>query len=92
MKAEHDYWGDSRNRYIQYLEEKRERDALSVITNAERRGEARGIAKGEARGIKKGIAEGKFDMARNLLKAGVSPEVIAGSSGLSINEILALRD
>jgi hypothetical protein len=38
MKAEHDYWGNSQNRYIQYLEEKHERDALSVITNAERRG------------------------------------------------------
>ncbi|GHV52354.1 hypothetical protein FACS1894216_08320 [Synergistales bacterium] len=36
--------------------------------------------------------KGQSDMARNLLKAGVSPDIIASSSGLSINEILALRD
>ncbi|GHV30753.1 hypothetical protein FACS1894167_12090 [Synergistales bacterium] len=59
MKAENDYWGNSRNRYIQYLEEKHERDALSVITSAERRGEAKGLAKGLAKGEAKGLAKGE---------------------------------
>ncbi|GHV55787.1 hypothetical protein FACS1894216_18890 [Synergistales bacterium] len=80
MKAENDYWGNSRNRYIQYLEEKHERDALSVITSAERRGEA------------KGKAEGKAEIAKNLLGLGVDYETIAKATGLSVAEIESLRD
>ncbi|GHV30760.1 hypothetical protein FACS1894167_12110 [Synergistales bacterium] len=84
MKAENDYWGNSRNRYIQYLEEKHERDALSVITSAERRGEAKGEAKG--------LAKGKAEIAKNLLSLGVDYETIAKATGLSVAEIESLRD
>jgi hypothetical protein len=30
-KAEHEYWGDSRNRFLQMIEEKHERDDLSAL-------------------------------------------------------------
>jgi predicted transposase/invertase (TIGR01784 family) len=38
----------------------------------------------------RGEARGKIEVARNLLKAGVSPEVISSSTGLSIEEIRKL--
>ncbi|GHV30747.1 hypothetical protein FACS1894167_12070 [Synergistales bacterium] len=77
-------WGNSRNRYIQYLEEKHERDTLSVITSAERRGEAKGLAKG--------LAKGKAEIAKNLLSLGVDYETIIKATGLSVTEIESLRD
>jgi predicted transposase/invertase (TIGR01784 family) len=43
-----------------------------------------------ARGEEKGKQEGKIEMAKNLLANGVSPEIIAKSSGLSVDDIHAL--
>jgi hypothetical protein len=34
LKVEKDYWGDSRNRFIQMMEEKRERDAVTDLAFA----------------------------------------------------------
>lgn len=41
-------------------------------------------------GFEKGIQEGKADMAKKLLDSGVSPDIIAASSGLSLNDIQSL--
>ena len=62
----------------------------------EARGEARGRAEGEARGEARGRAEGeargRADTARNLLRMGLAPSQIAEATGLSLDEIEALRD
>jgi len=63
------------------------------------KGEARGIAKGEARGEARGLAKGEaiglekkaLVIARNLLKAGISTEVISRSTGLSVSEIKKIK-
>ncbi|GHT92749.1 transposase [Alphaproteobacteria bacterium] len=52
-----------------------EHEYNSAIGEAERKGEARG----------------RMEMARNLLQAGVSAEIVASSSGLSTSEIQSLK-
>jgi predicted transposase YdaD len=63
QEAERDYWGDSRNRFIQMQEEKHERDALSRLANATRKGLLRGRAEGRA--------EGKLEMVKRMLLNGL---------------------
>jgi predicted transposase YdaD len=46
--------------------------------------------KGREEGLREGMEKGRFDMARNLLSFGVSPDVIAQSSGLSMEDIRAM--
>jgi predicted transposase/invertase (TIGR01784 family) len=58
LKAERDYWGDRRNRFIQMMEEKRERDALYELAGAKRRALAEGLEQGLAEGLERGLAEG----------------------------------
>ena len=79
LEAEHDFWGDKRNRFLQWRDEKREMDARSQLDNAERRGEARGEARGRA------------EMARAMLEEQMPVELIRKISGLSEDEIVSLR-
>ena len=51
-----------------------------------------GRAEGEARGRAEGEARGRADTARNLLRMGLAPSQIAEATGLSLDEIEALRD
>jgi predicted transposase/invertase (TIGR01784 family) len=90
LKAEHDYWRDSRNRFIQMMEEKRERDALSELADAKNQGVAEGLKKGLTKGRAEGRLEGKLSMARSMLADGLPPEVVAKYSGLSVEEIASL--
>jgi predicted transposase/invertase (TIGR01784 family) len=60
------------------LKEKSERDFNTAIGLAEIKGKA------------EGKLEGAKEMARRLLSAGVSVDVIADSSGLSVKEIQSL--
>ena len=83
LKAEEDYWGDKRNRFIQYLEEKAERDAISDLAWA--------TQQGIERGIQQGIQEGKLETAKNLLRMGLDAEKIALATGLSVEEVTSLR-
>jgi predicted transposase YdaD len=46
-------------------------------------GEAKGLAEGEA----KGLAEGEAKVARNLLIAGISKDIIVQTTGLTIADI-----
>jgi hypothetical protein len=48
--------------------------------------------RGRREGHNEGEIKGKLDMAKNLLSRGVSPDVIAESSGLSIDDIRALMN
>ena len=95
LKAEEDYWGDKRNRFIQYLEEKAERDAISELAWATQQGIQQGIEQGIEQGIGEGIArglaEGKRETAKNLLSMGLDVEKIALATGLSVEEVTSLR-
>jgi predicted transposase/invertase (TIGR01784 family) len=87
LKTEQDYWGESRNRFIQWREEKHRLDALDEIQSAELRGEERG----EARGITLGEERERLKTARVLLKENTPLDMIQGATGLSENDISSLR-
>jgi predicted transposase YdaD len=107
LKAEKDYWGDSRNRFLQMLEERAERDRYSELYAArtegrlegraeglqegEKRGEARGLSKGIAQGRTEGRIEGHIDAARALLAEQTPVDLIQKVTGLSAEEINSLR-
>jgi predicted transposase/invertase (TIGR01784 family) len=59
-----------------------------LVEMAEEKVEQRGIEIG----IEKGIEKGKEEMARSLLANGVSPDVIAKSAGLPVEQIRALAN
>jgi predicted transposase/invertase (TIGR01784 family) len=80
LKAEQNFWGDQRNRFLQWRDEKRHFDALSELRSAERRGEARG----EARGEKKE----RLKVALSLLAENAPFDLIQRVTGLSKDEIL----
>ncbi|WP_289747415.1 Rpn family recombination-promoting nuclease/putative transposase [uncultured Bacteroides sp.] len=71
------------------------RDWYSVIKTAEQKGLELGIAKGIEQGIEQGLqqglAEGKLEkqkeIARNMKQMGLATEIIAGTTGLPIDEI-----
>lgn len=52
-----------------------------------KQGMKQGMKQGLEQGLEQGKKEGRIEMARNLKLHGVSPEVIALSSGLSLDEI-----
>jgi predicted transposase/invertase (TIGR01784 family) len=70
---------------------KAQNDRISREANAEARGRAEGIAIGEERGEARGELKGKREMAIGLLKSGVDVNIIAQTSGLSIEEIESLK-
>ncbi|MDR1481768.1 MAG: hypothetical protein LBI74_03990, partial [Synergistaceae bacterium] len=47
----------------------------------------KGIMIGMEKGIEKGMEEGRFDVARNMLAEGFSPDIIARSTRLPIEKI-----
>jgi predicted transposase/invertase (TIGR01784 family) len=55
-------------------------------------GKAEGIAEGKAEGIAEGELKGKREMALGLLQSGVDVDIIARTSGLSIEEINSLMN
>jgi predicted transposase/invertase (TIGR01784 family) len=75
---------DERARLIFEAREKARMDELARMYGAR--------AEGLAEGMSKGKAEGKAEMAKILLSKGVSLELIAESSGLSLREIEALAE
>jgi predicted transposase/invertase (TIGR01784 family) len=93
---------DERARLVFEAREKARMDELARLYGARAEGEAKGRAEGLAEGMNKGRAEGlaegmnkgKAEMAKSMAKAllskNIPPEVIAESSGLSLNEIEAL--
>jgi hypothetical protein len=56
------------------------------------KGKQKGIQKGKREGLREGIYAGKKEMAKNLLARGVSPDIVAESSGLSRDDIKALMN
>ena len=72
----------------------RERGMQYNLENAERKALERGLAKGLEKGLAEGKVEGKVEgirfTATNFKKQGITPEIIAQCTGLSIEEINAL--
>ncbi|XP_029674113.1 uncharacterized protein LOC115242165 [Formica exsecta] len=83
----------SEKEFIAYEQEiKRIRDEQAVLTqkldDAKQEGRQEGILIGQ----EKGKIEGKIEVAKNSLKAGVSIDVIAEITGLSVNDIKQLQE
>jgi predicted transposase/invertase (TIGR01784 family) len=74
--------------YIEYRNQLNREGKIVFIPMGEREA-AREI---EQRGIEKGIEKGKLEVARNLLANGVSPDVIAKSAGLPLDQIKSLMN
>jgi predicted transposase/invertase (TIGR01784 family) len=79
---------DSETRALADLRQRTINDHNSEMTVAKEEG----IAIGEERGIAIGKEEGKQEMAKNLLSAGVDPNTIAVASGLSLKEVNSLKN
>ena len=83
-----------RERYEKRFESILEQNSL--LANAERKGLQKGIEKGKKEGLKKGLKEGakqeKILIAINLIKNGLDNELIKNTTGLSIKEIMQLRN
>ena len=58
-------------------------------------GRNEGIAKGLEEGLEKGHSEGRYEMAvlitENMMKQGLTPEQTAALTGLTVDEVEALR-
>ncbi|RDD34025.1 hypothetical protein Wcon_01941 [Wolbachia endosymbiont of Cylisticus convexus] len=54
-------------------------------------GEERGIQIGHEKGKAEGEKQAKIAVAKNLLKAGISTDIISQTTGLSFNEIKQLQ-
>ena len=69
-------------------------DAVSnrktIIGTAERRGLKQGMEKGLQQGLQQGIQQTKIETARNFKANGVSIDIIAKCTGLSIEAVEAL--
>ncbi|MDE6244550.1 MAG: hypothetical protein K2M50_02715, partial [Treponemataceae bacterium] len=60
------------------------------IAIGEKRGRTEGIAIGEKRGRAEGMAAGKIETARNMLKNGISADLITKCTGISAQQISEL--
>lgn len=87
----------SEKEFIAYEQEiKRIRDEKAVLAQKLDDAREKGIEIGRQEGIlighQKGRAEGKIEVAKNLLKAGVSIDIIAQTTGLPKAEIVQLKE
>ena len=71
--------------------EREETDYHNTFRLAERKAEAKGMTRGLAKGRAKGLAEGIASTARRMLARGVSAEQVVDFTGLSPDEVEALR-
>lgn len=64
---------------------------MTIAQQLEQKGIEKGIQLGEQRGIEKGRNEGKLEVARSLLKMGMSRESVLEATGLTEHELAQLR-
>lgn len=66
-----------------------------IGTDKYKEGKAKGLAEGKAKGLTEGKAEGRADgiltMVRNFIKAGVSDDIVLKASGMSVEELDAIK-
>ncbi|RDD34704.1 Transposase [Wolbachia endosymbiont of Cylisticus convexus] len=87
----------SEKEFIAYEQEiKRIRDEQAVLAqkldDAKHEGRQEGRQEGIQIGHQKGKIEGKIEVAKNLLKAGISIDVVSQTTGLPVDEIQKLRN
>lgn len=78
---------DSEARRLYEARQKYLHDEASMLEGARRAG----LKAGMQEGIKEGIKEGTKEVAKNMLKLGIDIATIAKATGLSEQEILALK-
>ena len=66
-------------------------NAYRDIVNAIRTAEKKKFAEGRAEGRAEGIAEGRAEVARKMLDKGMSTELVAEMTGLSLEEVSSLK-
>lgn len=66
-------------------------NAYRDIVNAIRTAEKKKFAEGRAEGIAEGRAEGRAEVARKMLDKGMSTELVAEMTGLSLEEVSSLN-
>ncbi|MGL9719175.1 MAG: Rpn family recombination-promoting nuclease/putative transposase, partial [Wolbachia sp.] len=88
-------WTDDERALYEWIE-KNENDNVSCLNQKFNEGKKEGRQEGIQIGHQKGRAEGrreeKIEVAKNLLKAGVSVDLIAESTGLPKAEIIQLHE
>ncbi len=57
-----------------------------------KQGMEQGLELGIAQGLERGKNERTYELARNFLRMGLSPEQIADGTGLSVSEVMSLLD
>jgi predicted transposase/invertase (TIGR01784 family) len=67
------------------------RDTVMMMNRAIREGREEGIAEGRAEGKAEGRAEGIYNAAANLMKLNIPTETIIKATGLSSEEIEAIK-
>ena len=78
--------------WVDYLIREREQsDWDNYVRSREARGMAQGMAQGKAEGMAEGEARGIAFVARRMLARGLSPDLIAEDTGLSLDEVESLR-
>ena len=102
-EVEQEYWSSPENRYYQLRElitqldfKAIREDRLAEATKkAQEKGMTEGLAQGMAQGMAQGEARGKAEgiafVARRMLARGLSPDLIAEDTGLSLEEVESLR-
>ena len=68
-----------------------ENDYRNTIEYAREEGLAAGLAEGEAKGHEAGLAEGEARVAKKMLTAGMPEEQITEFTGLSAEQLAALK-
>ena len=82
---------DEQTRMLYEARQKALHDYASAIGNAEERGMQKGIEIGREKGMEKGMEKGRLDVARAMMMDGESVERIMRFTGLSREEVEALR-
>ncbi len=67
------------------------RDIVNAINTAKKDSFAEGVAKGIAEGVAKGIEQRNVEIARKMLRKGMTPEEVADMTGLSIADVDGLE-
>ena len=85
-----------RKELIEYEDSlKNYRDWYSVVSTAEQKGIQKGIQEGIEKGIQKGIQEGEkkkqYEIARNLKSLGITPDIKAKTTKITLKEIAELN-
>ncbi len=104
MLAEKDPYIDSAYQKLQVISQDKQKrleyearqkailDHNQFLQEARQSGLEEGISIGEKRGKKQGEAKKTIDIAKNLIAAGLASDLIADATGLSLQDVEALRN